>query len=418
MCPHSSTSPRPPKRLGAVDRAFRTVAAGPLPMGIMLDFDGPVPTLAGVRARIAERVADIASLHYEVDRDEKGLRAVAELAVDDHVHRLDLPRGELDDTNGGARAADRMMISTPLTSGRPPWDLWLIPRARGYSLCFRSDHALRDGAAAVCITRALLDDRPGWRPRTHPAVTPGLRGFTSVTGQALRALRSPDVPEAFTAEPAETQSMFHADVALDDLHEARRVHGGTVNDVYLAALSQAVRRWHEERTGRTHPPMPISMPLSVRAPGQELAVGNALVTARVTLPCAHGDPRRALQHVISQTEPLRRSHHRHAARLMLATLPSAVGMRAALRLADAEAVPALASTIEVGPEFTHQGQRATHAAMFIALAGGLRCYTALTTYRDNARLTVVHDDGLTGIDTLGHHWLTAVRELTATTPRK
>ncbi|MFJ4467997.1 wax ester/triacylglycerol synthase domain-containing protein [Streptomyces sp. NPDC089424] len=416
MQPSPSTSPRPPRNLGAVDRAFRAVAAGPLPMGIMLDFEGPAPTLSSLRARVAERVADIASLHYQVDGDERELRAVTALAVDEHVHRLDLTREEYESPDDADRAADRRMISTPLTSSRPPWDLWLIPRARGHSLCFRSDHALRDGAAAVCITRALLDDRPGWRPRTHPAVTPGLRGFTSVTGQALRALRSPEVPPAFAGASAGTQSMFHADAALDRLHAARRLHGGTVNDVYLAALSQAVRRWHVERTGRTHPPMPISMPLSVRAPGQELAVGNALVTARVTLPCAHGDSHGALRHVISQTGPLRRSHHRHAARVLLRSLPPAVGMRAALRLADAEAVPALASTMEAGPELTHQGLRATRAAMFIALAGGLRCYTALTTYQDNARLTVVHDDALTGIDCLGDHWRTALDELVTTRP--
>ncbi|MFG3658676.1 condensation protein [Streptomyces sp. NPDC047706] len=383
----------------------------------MLDFDGPAPTLTSVRARVAERAPDIASLHYEVDGDGRGLTAVRELAVDDHVHQLGLPQGQDTSPEGDGRAADRMMISALPATGRPPWDLWLIPRAKGYSLCFRSDHALRDGAAAVGITRALLDDRPGWQPRMHPRIAPGLRGFASVTGQALRALRSPHVPAAFAARPAATQSMFHADIALERLRTARRIHGGTVNDVYLAALSQAVRRWHAQDGGRAHPPMPISMPLSVRAPGQELAVGNALVTARVTLPCAQSDPRRALEHVIAQTEPLRRSHHRHAARLMLGGLPAAVGMRAALRLADAEAVPALASTMEAGPELTHQGRRATHAAMFIALAGGLRCYTALTTYHDNARLTVVHDDGLTGIDGLGRHWLTAVHELATARPR-
>jgi hypothetical protein len=378
-------------------------------MGIKLDFAGAAPSLSEVCARVAERAASIPSLHYRVADDGRTLRADDELEVNDHVRETDRA------SNTDDRAADRMMLDEPLPANRPPWDLWLIRRATGYSLCFRSDHALRDGSAAVALIRALLEDRPGWRPRTRPELRPRPRDFASLTGEALRTLRSPDIAPALAGTPVGTQGMLHADVPLQVLRAACQAHDATVNDVYLTALSQAVRRWYEDRAGTGHPPMPVSVPVSVRAPGRELDVGNALVTTRVVLPCARRDPSEALREVKAQTRRLREGRHRDAARVVLRALPAALGAWSAIRLVDAESVPALASTMEAGPVLTLQGRPAERASMFLALSGGLRCYTALTTYRDNARLTIVHDDCLPDVSRLLEHWRTAVDELAAGT---
>ncbi len=407
MTAHPSASSLPPVPLRAVDRAFRATASGPLVMGVKLDFPGAAPSLSEVRARVAERAVPIPSLYYHVADDGRTLHADDALEVNDHVRETDRAG------DGDERVVDRMMLDEALPANRPPWDLWLIRRATGHSLCFRSDHALRDGSAAVALIRALLEDRPGWRPRTRRELRPGPRDFGSVTGEALRALRSPDIAPGMAGTPVGTQGMLHADVPVELLHVAGQAHGATVNDVYLTALSQAVRRWYEDRTGTGHPPMPVSVPASVRAPGRELEVGNALVTTRVVLPCTRVDPGEALREVKAQTRRLREGRHRDAARVVLRALPAAMGAWSAIRLVDAEAVPTLASTMEAGPLLTVQGRRAERASMFLALSGGLRCYTALTTYHDNARLTVVHDDSLPDVSRLVEHWRTAVGELAA-----
>jgi hypothetical protein len=206
--------------------------------------------------------------------------------------------------------------------------------------------------------------------------------------------------------------MFHLDTGADRLRRAAHAHGATVNDVYLAALSEAVGRWYEKRAGAAHPPLPVSMPMSVRAPGEESRVGNAVVTARLTLPCGHSDgARHALRVVAAQTGRLRRTRYRHAAHRLLRAMPAALGARTARHLADAAAVTTITSAIDAGPALRVAGRPSARAGMFTALAAGLRCYTALTTHHDTARLTVVHDDALPGVHDLGTHWRAALDDL-------
>ncbi|MYS55401.1 condensation protein, partial [Streptomyces sp. SID6013] len=82
----------------------------------------------------------------------------------------------------------------------------------------------------------------------------------------------------------------HADTSLGRLRAVGRMYGATVTDVYLAALARAVRTWHLKETGAVHPPLPVAIPMSVRAPGEEQAPGNRMVTARILLPCDEESP--------------------------------------------------------------------------------------------------------------------------------
>ncbi|MBT2427479.1 condensation protein [Streptomyces sp. ISL-112] len=373
----------------------------------MFDFPGQAPSLTALRARIAARAGQIASLRYRVEMRSRKACTDDHFDPDEHVFELAVTSAEALD------AARRQMLTRPLPEGRPPWDVWLIRNAReSFTVCFRSDHALRDGMAAAYLCRQLIEDQPHHSRLPAPSARVGLRGIAAVLGESARAMRSTSPTPALAGAEAGAQGPFHADVPMAVLRDAARAHGATVNDVYLAALSEAVRRWYGERTGRGHPPMPVTMPLSARGPVMAAAVGNALVGTRITLPCDRSrNVVETLDTVAAQTRRLREINYRHCARLVLGVLPRGLGARLTLRVAGAGPVGLLASNLDCGPVLTHFGVTARQAQMLSSLADGLRCYTALTGYGDNARLSVVHDESLPAAPRLGEHWVAAVHEL-------
>ncbi len=406
-------APCPPFPLRAVDLSFRRAAGGPLIMGVMFDFDGAAPPLASLRARIATRAHHIPSLRYRLRRSDRKAYAAGRFEPGTHVLQVLVSRrGQFD-------AARRQILTRPLPEDRPSWDVWLIRCAEeSFTVCFRSDHALRDGIAAASILRLLIEDEPGhWSPRSPQSARVSLRGVAAALGQSARAMRPLTPAPAFAGAESGTPQLFHRDLPMALLRGAARAHGATVNDVYLAALSEAVHRRHQEGTHQGHPPMPVTVPLSVRGRAQATLVGNALVGVRLTLPCKDsGGVEGALHAVTAQTRRLRAIDYRGSARLVLDALPRRAGARLALRVAGAGPVGLLASNMDCGPTLTLFGLPASQAQLFSAPADGLRCYTALTGYDSHARLTVVHDGSLTGMPCLGEHWVAAVREL-ADAPR-
>lgn len=412
-CPNTAPSP-PPVRLRAVDLAFRRAADGPLTMGVMFDFEGAAPPLASLRAPIVTRAHRVPSLRYRVAENGGKAHAAERFDPGAHVRHLLVTRREEFDP------AREQILLRPLPEERPPWDIWLIQCGeQSFTVCFRSDHALRDGVAAAAVLRLLIADEPvDWSPRSSPSTRTGLRGIVAVLGQTARAMRPLTPAPAFTGTASRIPHLLYQDIPLALLRGAARAHGATVNDVYLAALSEAVHRWHQDVTHQGHPSMPVTVPLSVRGRDQAPLVGNALVGARLTLPCKDGGGvEGALDMVISQTHRLRTIGYRGSARLVLDVLPRRLGARLALRVAGAGSVGLLASNVDCGTALHFFALPASQAQLFSALADGLRCYTALTGYDSLARLTIVHDGSLTKMPRLGGHWAAAVREL-ADAPRK
>ncbi|NEC76902.1 condensation protein, partial [Streptomyces rochei] len=147
---------------------------------------------------------------------------------------------------------------------------------------------------------------------------PTARGLVDALAEVAAAFRAPTAKPAFDGVSTGRVDVCHTRTPLGRLRAVARAHGGTVTDVYLAALSHAVRTWYLKDTGLVHPPLPVSIPMSVRAPGEEFAPGNRMVTARLLLPCDEESPRRALARIVAATGRLRESRRRDAMRLLLA----------------------------------------------------------------------------------------------------
>ncbi|MEG3627982.1 wax ester/triacylglycerol synthase family O-acyltransferase [Streptomyces poriticola] len=222
----------------------------------------------------------------------------------DHV-RLHAPTGDF-------QAAAGRLMQRPLQRTRPPWEAHVLPGEDGasFAVLFKFHHALADGLRALTLAAGVLDpvDLPARRPRPEeprharlpdvrrlPEV---LRGALSDAGRALdigasAALSGLDVRSstALTAVPSGTRRTAGVVLDLDDVHRIRKAEGGTVNDVLIAVVAGALRRWLDERGDGSEGVAPRALiPVSKRRPRGAQPPGNRLSGYLIRLPVGDPDP--------------------------------------------------------------------------------------------------------------------------------
>jgi diacylglycerol O-acyltransferase len=166
----------------------------------------------------------------------------------------------------------------PLDRSRPLWELWLLPGlADGNAgVLFRLHHAIADGVAAMAMMGALFGAAPGaappqgppwrpaaapgawqlftdtWRRRADAAAAAGARvghpaAIVHSAGARARQLRGIFgeglAPRVSWNQPAGTRRrLLLARADLASVKTVAHAHGGTVNDVVLAAVAGGARR--------------------------------------------------------------------------------------------------------------------------------------------------------------------------------
>ncbi|MCK1820990.1 wax ester/triacylglycerol synthase family O-acyltransferase [Streptomyces sp. XM83C] len=210
-------------------------------------------------------------------------------------------------------AAGRLM-ERPLDRCRPPWEAHVLPGADGdsFAVLFKFHHALADGLRALGLAAAILD--PADLPTAHKArpdeprrggllpdvrrLPDTVRGALSDVGRALdigasvaaSTLAVRPTP-ALTADPTGTRRIAGAAVDLDDVHRIRKATGGTVNDVLIAVVAGALRRWLDERGDGSEGNAPRALiPVSRRRPRTAHPQGNRLSGYLLRLPVGDPDP--------------------------------------------------------------------------------------------------------------------------------
>ncbi|WP_199439439.1 WS/DGAT/MGAT family O-acyltransferase [Umezawaea beigongshangensis] len=253
-----------------------------------------------------------------------------------HVRRSALPRPGTDEQLHELTAR---LMSRPLDHSRPLWEIYLVEGlARNRTAVITKTHqAVVDGVGAIEIGQVMLDVSPTpaerldnlWMPQPQPSglqlVAEAVAEVVQRPGELVENVRSAALDTMATvqkvagafggllaavrtaATPApgsplnvriSPQRRFAvARTRLDDFRAIRRVHGGTVNDVVLAALSGALRNWLLSRgevvTAQTT--MRAMAPLSVRGDGS--STGNRVSAHLVDLPVGEPNPVVRLQHV-------------------------------------------------------------------------------------------------------------------------
>lgn len=179
------------------------------------------------------------------------------------------------------QAREALMGHTPALDRTGPFEVVLVKRAAGDVLLLNLHHAAGDGIGALRLLVSILRAYAGEREPEPPVDPTEVRDVTDLIGAAgigdritrIRALAehvARFVTPPIRIEPQggddgvpgygfETMHFSPGDVAAIVEH---RANGATVNDVLMAALGVAARRWNEDRgggTGRAALMMPVNL---------------------------------------------------------------------------------------------------------------------------------------------------------------
>ncbi|MFJ2154634.1 MULTISPECIES: wax ester/triacylglycerol synthase family O-acyltransferase [unclassified Streptomyces] len=302
--------------LAPLDLAFWNIESdlNPMHLGALGVFSAHSPT-AGAHAAdlLAARAAAVPGLRMRIRDVWQPLSlsfgsATREADPDfDPLHHVRLHAPTADFQADAGRLMER-----PLERGRPPWEAHVLPGEDGvsFAVLFKFHHALADGLRALTLAAAILDpmDLPERRPRpAEPArgrvpdvrrLPDLVRGALSDVGRALdigasvaRSTLDVRSSSALTSEPSGTRRTAGVVIDLDDVHRVRKVVGGTVNDVLIAVVAGALRRWLDARGDGSEGVAPRALiPVSKRRPRSAQPQGNRLSGYLIRLPVDDPDP--------------------------------------------------------------------------------------------------------------------------------
>ena len=322
--------------------------------------DPPAPgapplTVAALRQRIAAGLDEAPRLRQRAVSTPLGL--ARPVWTDDpsfdlarHVRRATLAPGPLDDASVGALAARAM--EDRLDRAHPLWSIDLVESDHGpAALILKLHHALADGTEALRLADAIVwDDSPDAPRRPAPAWTPepppsqaGLfaaalrERATGLAGGAAAAARGALRPAAWRAAAGEARHLpgaiardlvperfsspldarvgirreaaFGA-IPLADLKriEHAQAQRTTVNDVLLALVAGALRRWVAHHGAAPHE-LRVKVPVSLHdRHAHPDALANRDSFLCVALPLAEPDSTARLAQIAAETRLGKREH--------------------------------------------------------------------------------------------------------------
>ena len=257
------------------------------------------------------------------------------------------------------------VMSEPLDQSRPLWQIYLVERGGsgaggdpGFAAISKTHHALVDGVSAVDVGAIILDPDPAgtdlglsgaeWSPQLRRSdqevltdrIFDARRKLLGMPREAARrafdlsapqsALKTaqgfldlarnsePVRPTIINDEIGRDRRVAFAATTLAALKQVARSSGtATVNDVVLAVSTGALRRLFEHRGAEIPDDFSALVPMSIRKPGEELALGNRMTTLIVPLPLSEPDAGERLRRIHDTTARLKRSEAARAASLVI-----------------------------------------------------------------------------------------------------
>ncbi len=267
--------------------------------------------------------------------------------LDYHVRHVSLPQPG---TEEQLKAMTGRLLSQQLNRAKPLWELWVVEGIEQdrFALIFKIHHCMIDGISGVDLMAVLLNFVPSEEIEDimpyEPRAAPG--GAELLVGESLRRVRRafraargiPHLVEEAQAIGAEIQRRAKAvsysltsgwltpatrtpinerigpnrrfdwlHLELDDIKEVKDLIGGTVNDVVLATVAGAVRKYLIEERGFAVDDVEFRAmaPVSVRAKDQRGRMGNQVAMWLVQLPIDEPEALRRYAIVQDRTQHLK-----------------------------------------------------------------------------------------------------------------
>jgi WS/DGAT/MGAT family acyltransferase len=296
----------------------------------LLVFDQPID-FARLRQTIEQRL-----LVFDRFRQKVVYRGGAAYWQDDphftigaHLHRIALPAPH---DQAALQELVSTLMSTPLDLTKSPWQFHLIEEyGAGCVLLTRLHHCIADGIALMRVLLSLTDDaadppapaaeptRNGRAPQPGPiaAVTTAVRTAEKLLDQGIETLLEPSrLSEAallgassavalsrlvlMSSDPRTAfkgplgvgkRAAWSAPIALEEIKAIGRAVGATVNDVLLAAVTGALRRYLQGRGEQVDGvDIRATVPVNLRSPDEPLSLGNRFGLIFLALPVGAEDP--------------------------------------------------------------------------------------------------------------------------------
>jgi WS/DGAT/MGAT family acyltransferase len=281
-----------------------------------------------LRERVSERMGAFPRLGQRVVEPRLRLGRPAwvetdEIDLDWHVaepaHADPLSDEEL-------RAAIGELLSERLDHTRPLWRLDVMPLTGGRAaIVGRIHHAMADGVSAIKLAAGLLWDVDVEIPTPHGASPAPAKSASSAAKPAAGAAEERimvRLPSALWRElrpGRDTTLDQHIGPAREvawstfPLERLKRIghsapEGATVNDVVLAVVAGALRRWLPDAGGVAQD-LRVQCPVCLHAREEEKGeLGNRDSFMNVDLPIAEADPQERLRLINSETSARKFDH--------------------------------------------------------------------------------------------------------------
>ncbi len=292
-----------------------------------------------------------------------------------HFHRVALPGA------GGKPELQRMvsdLMTIPMDRTKPLWSCHLIENyKKGCALFFRLHHCIADGISLVYVLLSTADTEPGGKPLfgdklkkkkkkwSPPSFIPAGQLLTSVSGvidktqivggkliaEWSKVIANPSYVKKFAKSTANLSvdtatvlgklAMMPSDpktslkgplkvrkcvawtnlMALEKVKTVSKAVDATINDVLIATVAGALRRYlimRGDRTNKTE--LRAAIPVNVREPGTAFELGNKFSLVFLALPVYIEDPILRLREVKKRMDLLKQSPDAYVAFMVLNAL--------------------------------------------------------------------------------------------------
>src|SRR5229473_7128919 len=230
------------------------------------------------------------------------------------------------------------LLSQALDRDKPLWEMWLVEGLGNgrFAVVSKTHHAMLDGVSGVDLATVLMDTEPSteapaapaeWKPRPAPKtsellatslkeqitnpiqvvrealhanndarkllreIAGGLKPLLGLAGMGL-------APASALNRPVGPHRRFEMlDLPLPEIRKIRRALRGTVNDVILAVVAGALRRWLEAKGESLGPDLRALVPVSMRGAHDRNTFGNQVSAVFCPLPVAEANPMERLRKV-------------------------------------------------------------------------------------------------------------------------
>lgn len=331
-------------------------------------------------------------------------------------HQLVVERFPAALDEAGLQAFISGLASRPFPPRRPPWQIHLVPRFEGGSaLVVRIHHCIADGLALVHVLLSLADGAPelavrGAEEQPAPSRWDSVRAsLASATravpagaehlGSLARLLLLPPDPVTRFKGPlrAKKKLVWSQPFLLVDFKRVGRATGSTVNDVLMAALAGALRRYL-----LTHREVPRKLdirgvvPVNLRPASEAYLLGNRFGLVFLQLPLGVERPKLRLEEIRRRMRALKDSPGAAATFELLWVMGMAPRplFDAVVDLFATKATLVVTNVVGPSEPLSILGARLRQAMFWVPCAGHLGLGVSLLSYAGHVWVGVHSDVGL------------------------